>query len=211
MCIIFYWVLAYAPASKVALITNTGPILVIIMSAIFLGTSIKLSQFGIMIIAFSGIVLLCVSRTETGHEYKHQNTAILMTIFPALGYATAMISVRLMAEELNWVYPLFYNGLGPVFGILICYVVSPSYIRSYSLKEGLELSLVGAMEVLFQLCLIFSFKYVKPNQVAHISYLNILYMFLIDVIFFGYRFQLLEFLAFLIILSSIIAVQYIKP
>ena len=89
----FFAALIYIPPSKLMIVSNTTPILLVFLYFFLFKEKIYLNEFLASFTAFAGIIFMSFAKKNEGGEYHHQYIGIILSMVSATGWSVAIIAI----------------------------------------------------------------------------------------------------------------------
>lgn len=105
----FYLSLTMLPLAEVTAIAFSAPLLVAIISVVFLDEKVSLGGWGALLVGFAGVLLIVRPSPQ------HMPWAAMLPLITALGYAVMMVSARRINVRESMPTTMLYIALGQVF------------------------------------------------------------------------------------------------
>lgn len=109
-------------AGTAAMVINTGPILIAVLAGVFLGEGFPRRLFAGCAVAFAGVVLIGLARSDGSHSGR----GFALLIVAATAYATAVV---IQKSVLARVTPLQVTWLGCAAATIACLPFAPQLVR----------------------------------------------------------------------------------
>ena len=170
-----YTSLKYLPLADAAAVQFFSPVLVTILSSLFLGEKIGIRRYIAVITAFCGVIIII----QPGADFKW---AILLPVITAFLLAIFLIQTRKLSDYDNSYTTLFYSTLvGVIF--LIC--VAPFFWRQPNVTEFLLMGLQGGLGAAGHLAIIKGFQYATASFLSPFLYSQLVVASVLSVIYLG--------------------------
>ncbi len=170
-----YTSLKYLPLADAAAIQFFAPVLVTILSGVFLGEKIGYRRYGAVVIAFIGVMLV----VQPGVNFKWPMILPMLTAFLVAIY---LIQTRALHGIDHAYTTLFYST---VFGVVLLALIIPFYWEQPSLAELMLMVTQGCIGAIGHLLLIKGFKFAPASVLSPFLYSQLLMSVLISVGYFG--------------------------
>lgn len=170
-----YTSLKYLPLADAAAVQFFSPVLVTILSSLFLGEKIGIRRYIAVITAFCGVIIII----QPGADFRW---AILLPVITAFLLAIFLIQTRKLSDYDNSYTTLFYSTLvGVIF--LICMV--PFFWRQPNVSEFLLMGLQGGLGAAGHLAIIKGFQYATASFLSPFLYSQLIVASVLSVIYLG--------------------------
>ena len=170
-----YTSLKYLPLADAAAVQFFSPVLVTILSSLFLGEKIGIRRYVAVITAFCGVIIII----QPGADFRW---AILLPVITAFLLAIFLIQTRKLSDYDNSYTTLFYSTLvGVIF--LICMV--PFFWRQPNVSEFLLMGLQGGLGAAGHLAIIKGFQYATASFLSPFLYSQLIVASVLSVIYLG--------------------------
>jgi drug/metabolite transporter (DMT)-like permease len=170
-----YTSLKYLPLADAAAVQFFSPVLVTILSSLFLGEKIGIRRYIAVITAFCGVIIII----QPGADFKW---AILLPVITAFLLAIFLIQTRKLSDYDNSYTTLFYSTLvGVIF--LICVV--PFFWRQPNVSEFLLMGLQGGLGAAGHLAIIKGFQYATASFLSPFLYSQLIVASVLSVVYLG--------------------------
>ena len=170
-----YTSLKYLPLADAAAVQFFSPVLVTILSSLFLGEKIGIRRYVAVITAFCGVIIII----QPGADFRW---AILLPMITAFLLAIFLIQTRKLSDYDNSYTTLFYSTLvGVIF--LIC--VAPFFWRQPNVTEFLLMGLQGGLGAAGHLAIIKGFQYATASFLSPFLYSQLIVASVLSVIYLG--------------------------
>lgn len=170
-----YSSLKYLPLADAAAMQHLAPVLVTIVSGIFLGEKIGIRRYLAVIAAFCGVLII----VQPGADFKW---AILLPLFTAVMLSIFLIQTRALQGHDDAYTTLFYSTL---VGVIILMIAAPFFWRQPNLNEFLLMCVQGSLGAVGHLALIKGFKYASASVLSPFLYSQLLVAVVLSVTFFA--------------------------
>ncbi len=168
-----YTSLVYLPLADAAAVQHVAPVLVTIISAIFLGEKVGLRRFGAVVAGFVGVLIII----QPGADFKLPTLLPLITAFML---AIFLIQTKTLQDQDDAYTTLFYST---VVGVVVFIVIVPFVWRQPTLSEFLLMCVQGSLGAIGHLALIKGFKYASASVLAPFLYSQLLVSVILSVTF----------------------------
>ena len=170
-----YTSLKYLPLADAAAVQFFSPVLVTILSSLFLGEKIGIRRYIAVVTAFCGVVIII----QPGADFRW---AILLPVITAFLLAIFLIQTRKLSDYDNSYTTLFYSTLvGVIF--LIC--VAPFFWRQPNAREFFLMGLQGGLGAIGHLAIIKGFQYATASFLSPFLYSQLIVAAVLSVIYLG--------------------------
>ena len=170
-----YTSLKYLPLADAAAVQFFSPVLVTILSSLFLGEKIGIRRYVAVITAFCGVIIII----QPGADFRW---AILLPMITAFLLAIFLIQTRKLSDYDNSYTTLFYSTLvGVIF--LIC--VAPFFWRQPNVTEFLLMGLQGGLGAAGHLAIIKGFQYATASFLSPFLYSQLIVASVLSVMYLG--------------------------
>ena len=170
-----YTSLKYLPLADAAAVQFFSPVLVTILSSLFLGEKIGIRRYVAVITAFCGVIIII----QPGADFRW---AILLPVITAFLLAIFLIQTRKLSDYDNSYTTLFYSTLvGVIF--LICVV--PFFWRQPNVSEFLLMGLQGGLGAAGHLAIIKGFQYATASFLSPFLYSQLIVASVLSVMYLG--------------------------
>ena len=170
-----YTSLKYLPLADAAAVQFFSPVLVTILSSLFLGEKIGVRRYIAVITAFCGVIIII----QPGADFRW---AILLPVITAFLLAIFLIQTRKLSDYDNSYTTLFYSTLvGVIF--LIC--VAPFFWRQPNVTEFLLMGLQGGLGAAGHLAIIKGFQYATASFLSPFLYSQLIVASVLSVMYLG--------------------------
>jgi drug/metabolite transporter (DMT)-like permease len=170
-----YTSLKYIPLADAAAVQHAAPVLVTIVSGIFLGERIGVRRYLAVFAAFCGVLII----VQPGTEFK---LAILLPMITAAMLAIFLIQTRALQDHDDAYTTLFYSTF---VGVIILMFVIPFFWRQPTLNEFLLMCVQGSLGAIGHLALIRGFKYATASVLSPFLYSQLLVSVIISILYFA--------------------------
>ena len=170
-----YISLKYLPLADAAAVQFFSPVLVTILSSLFLGEKIGIRRYVAVITAFCGVIIII----QPGADFRW---AIILPVITAFLLAIFLIQTRKLSDYDNSYTTLFYSTLvGVIF--LIC--VAPFFWRQPNVTEFLLMGLQGGLGAAGHLAIIKGFQYATASFLSPFLYSQLIVASVLSVMYLG--------------------------
>lgn len=173
----------HLPLVTAYLIAFTGPLMITLLSAIFLKEKIGLPQAVAVLVGFGAVTYSMVAQQENGLAAAFDPAQLPYILRMAAGtflFATAQVIVRKLADtESIWSFPfLFYTGMFALSGLFFHdSIVLPTVPREWGLLLGL-----GVLDAVSLAMIYLGLKYAKASTVVPFQYSGMIWVVLLDLV-----------------------------
>ena len=198
-------------SSLASLVTSCSPILVFILSAIFIVKKVNLRSLVGVLLGFSGIVFVFWNGLEDIANPEYQKG--LGLLFLAItGWAIGTVySKKLLKKEENIILILFYQfSFAGVIQLIFAFLFSAEiHVDSWSTESILAviyLSIFGSIIAFF--CFNYLLKKLLPTQVAILSYVNTIVAIFLGWLFLNEEITIKFIIAAVLIIAGVFITNY---
>jgi drug/metabolite transporter (DMT)-like permease len=197
----FFEALNYLAIGTAVSLRYTSPIFAAIFAAIFLKEKIKLVQWVLFLLAFVGVLII------KGFGVDVNTIGLILVITSALFLGLIFVLIRKLGDQEN---PLiivnYFMIICFFFGGLMSYNnwISPNY------TEWVLLLSLGVFGYIGQLYMTKAFQLHETSIIAPLKYLEVIFMIIIGVTWFGEIYNLWTLLGIFLILIGLIYNVYVK-
>jgi|TARA_B100000902_G_scaffold316823_1_gene308284 drug/metabolite transporter (DMT)-like permease len=156
-------------------IFQTAPLLVVILSVIFLGEVVGVKRWLGVAVGFAGALIIIQPGTDT---------FLIASIFPllsALCYAAYAVSTRHLGTEEDPRTNFFYTGL---VGTIVSTLILFPFFQKIELVDIIYFTLLGALGGSGHYCLILALRKSEASLLAPFSYFDLVFSACLGMIFF---------------------------
>ena len=180
---------SYFRVSTISVIGGTGPLIIIILSVIFIGEKFYIRYIiGVLLcIVGSSIIILNDRNPEAKQQILNDNViiGIIYAICNVGLVSFSMIGQKVMVNEgMNVDLQNYYFGLYNTVPALIAHIISGEFL-SINIKYILFVMSNGFIFYLANYLTTISLKYIAVSKYQPISYLNIVFTFIFSAIILG--------------------------
>lgn len=201
----------YVNSSLASLVSSCSPILVFILSAIFIVKKINLRSLLGVLMGFSGIVFVFWNGLEdiANPEYQRGLALLFLAI---TGWAIGTVySKKLLKNEENIILILFYQFsfagvIQLIFAFLFSAEINVENWSANSLFAVIYLSLFGSIIAFF--CFNYLLKKLLPTQVAILSYVNTIVAIFLGWLFLNEEITIKFLIAAVLIIAGVFITNY---
>ena len=211
-CQYFFIGLKYIPASIGSLIYNTNPIFISIFAFVFLKEEITKAKVFTVMGSFIGVALFLNNSHSSNQEFNGFYFGILCSFIYWISATWVTISTRLANKHMHYAISPFYFGITTFCEAMLLLIVIPSvYNFDHYTIYGVTLLLIsGVANYMGQTLRSLALKYEDASVVSPFNYLQVVYLFISDVLVFKYSFQANEILGGLIISTWLLVPELYK-
>ena len=156
-------------------IFQTAPLLVVILSVVFLSEVVGVKRWLSVVVGFVGALIIIQPGTDT---------FLIASIFPllsALCYAGYAVSTRHLGTEEDPRTNFFYTGL---VGTIVSTLILFPYLQKIELVDIIYFTLLGTIGGLGHYCLILALRKSEASLLAPFSYFDLIFSACLGMIFF---------------------------
>ena len=156
-------------------IFQTAPLLVVILSVVFLSEVVGVKRWLSVVVGFVGALIIIQPGTDT---------FLIASIFPllsALCYAGYAVSTRHLGTEEDPRTNFFYTGL---VGTIVSTLILFPYLQKIELVDIVYFTLLGTLGGLGHYCLILALRKSEASLLAPFSYFDLIFSACLGIIFF---------------------------
>ena len=156
-------------------IFQTAPLLVVILSVVFLSEVVGVKRWLSVVVGFVGALIIIQPGTDT---------FLIASIFPllsALCYAGYAVSTRHLGTEEDPRTNFFYTGL---VGTIVSTLILFPYLQKIELVDIVYFTLLGTLGGLGHYCLILALRKSEASLLAPFSYFDLIFSACLGMIFF---------------------------
>ena len=156
-------------------IFQTAPLLVVILSVVFLSEVVGVKRWLSVVVGFVGALIIIQPGTDT---------FLIASIFPllsALCYAGYAVSTRHLGTEEDPRTNFFYTGL---VGTIVSTLILFPYLQKIELVDIVYFTLLGSLGGLGHYCLILALRKSEASLLAPFSYFDLIFSACLGMIFF---------------------------
>lgn len=197
----FFEALNYLAIGTAVSLRYTSPIFAAIFAAVFLKEKIKLVQWVLFLLAFVGVLII----KRFGIDVN--TIGLLLIITSALFLGLIFVVIRKLGDQENPLIIInYFMIMCFVFGGLMSYNnwISPNY------TEWVLLLSLGVFGYIGQLYMTKAFQLHETSIIAPLKYLEVIFMIIIGVIWFGEIYNLWTLLGIFLILIGLIYNLYLN-
>lgn len=197
----FFEALNYLAIGTAVSLRYTSPIFAAIFAAVFLKEKIKLVQWVLFLLAFVGVLII----KRFGIDVN--TIGLLLIITSALFLGLIFVVIRKLGDQENPLIIInYFMIICFVFGGLMSYNnwISPNY------TEWVLLLSLGVFGYIGQLYMTKAFQLHETSIIAPLKYLEVIFMIIIGVIWFGEIYNLWTLLGIFLILIGLIYNLYLN-
>ena len=156
-------------------IFQTAPLLVVILSVVFLGEVVGVKRWLGVVIGFVGALIIIQPGTDTFL------IASILPLLSALCYAAYAVSTRHLGTEEDPRTNFFYTGL---VGTIVSTLILFPYFQKIELVDIVYFTLLGTLGGLGHYCLILALRKSEASLLAPFSYFDLIFSACLGMIFF---------------------------
>lgn len=199
--VLFFYTLQKMPLSTAFCVQYLSPIFVTLLSALFLGQSVRLIQLFFFALAFLGIVWI------KGFSTNIPTLPLILGVISALASGCAYTVIGKIGEDDHPLVIIFY------FPLVILPVITPFMLNYWTwpnLKEWMLLILVGVFVQGAQYFMTLAYQKSRASKVSIVVYLGVIYGLIADFLIFGEYPTAIAFVGMGLILLGIIGNTIVK-
>ncbi|MBT3990184.1 MAG: DMT family transporter [Rhodospirillaceae bacterium] len=166
-----YSSLQFLPLADASAVQFMAPVLVTIISGVFLKEAIGVRRYSAVFVAFCGVLLI----VQPGGDFQWP---ILLPLFTALMMAIFLIQTRELRLHDDDYTTLFYSTL---VGVIVLILIVPFFWQHPSLKEFLMMCAQGSLGAVGHLMLIKGFKHASASVLSPFLYSQLLVAVILSV------------------------------
>lgn len=159
-------------------LNKTAPFFTVIFAWLFLKERVSLKQFGALLLAFFGVVLIAKPGFAGEHAFP-----LAMGLMGGLGAGVAYVCVRALRN--NGVAPSFIILFFSAFSCLVSIPLMWPYLSPMTFAQILILIGAGAGAAIGQFGVTLAYGFAAPRDIAVYDYTNILFTAAFGFAFFG--------------------------
>lgn len=170
--------LGFLPLPEVTVLSYTGPLLLVVFAAWFLGESVRAFRISMVILGLIGVVIVLFPRLTVLNQGVGQTEAIgvALTLGAAVFMAFAQVFIRKLVEVESTATIVFYFSLN---GTLLSLLSLPfGWVWPSALEAALLIG-IGLIGGLGQILLTASYREADASLVAPFDYASILFALII--------------------------------
>jgi len=172
----FWSGLMYLPLADCTAIAFISPLLVTILSVLFLGEQFGLHRWGCVVTGLLGVIL--VIRPGMGIV----NWAVVLPMLSALFYASLLIVTRLLGQREHALTTLFYTSIG---GLILSSIMVLFFWKAPSPLQWLLLSWLGLLGAVGHFFMIKAFETAPASLLAPFNYTSLIWATFLGFFLFG--------------------------
>lgn len=176
-------------------LNKTAPFFTVIFAWLFLKERVSLKQFGALLLAFFGVVLIAKPGFAGEHAFP-----LAMGLMGGLGAGVAYVCVRALRN--NGVAPSFIILFFSAFSCLVSIPLMWPYLSPMTFAQILILIGAGAGAAIGQFGVTLAYGFAAPRDIAVYDYTNILFTAVFGFAFFGQMPDLWSLLGFAAIILA---------
>ena len=193
-----YSSLKYLPLADAAAVQFFSPVLVTILSSLFLGEKIGIRRYLAVITAFCGVIIII----QPGANFRWP---ILLPMITAFMLAIFLIQTRKLNDYDNSYTTLFYSTL---VGVIILIFLAPFFWRQPNFSEFIMMGLQGGLGAAGHLAIIKGFQYATASFLSPFLYSQLIVAAVLSVVYLGDPLTIEIFLGAGLIVASGIYIWY---
>ncbi len=170
----FFYATNHARITDVNILNRLSPIVVLVLSAIFLREKTHFSQYIAVVVAFAGAVLVC------GPSFASAPLPMIMGIVSAVLAGIAMIAVAYLKDKADPMciafFFAFFSALAAGIGMI------PSFVMP-TFRELLQLLLIGVFGTAGQIVLTYAYRMAPASEISIFDYTGIIWTAILGGIF----------------------------
>ena len=170
-----YTSLKYLPLADAAAIQFFAPVLVTIISGVFLGEQVGIRRYTAVLVAFCGVITIM----QPGVDF---NWIMLLPLITAVLMAVYLIQTRTLQIYDDAYTTLFYSTL---IGTWILIMMAPFFWRQPTFNEFLLMGVQGSLGAAGHLALIKGFEYATASVLSPFLYVQLLVGVFLSVFYLG--------------------------
>jgi len=170
-----YTSLRYLPLADAAAVQFSAPVLVTILSSLFLGERIGIRRYIAVLAAFCGVLII----VQPGIGFR---VAILLPMITAVLLAIFLIQTRKLQDYDNPYTTLFYTTL---VGVIILIIAVPFYWQEPSYNELILMCVQGSLGAAGHLAIIKGLQFATASFLSPFLYFQLLVAVALSVIYLG--------------------------
>jgi drug/metabolite transporter (DMT)-like permease len=178
----YFSALTYLPIADVTAISFASPLIVVVLSALILGETVRAYRWGAVIAGFVGVLVMLSPHVSAGATLEPASMGILFGLANAVLVAFTMIFIRMMSETESALAITAYFQLtcSVVSGLTLPFVwVTPSG------EELVLLILLGVLGGIGQLLMTNGYRYAQASTLAQFDYVAMIWAVLFGWLFFS--------------------------
>ena len=156
-------------------IFQTAPLLVVILSVVFLSEVVGVKRWLGVVVGFVGALIIIQPGTDTFL------IASILPLLSALCYAAYAVSTRHLGTEEDPRTNFFYTGL---VGTIVSTLILFPYLQKIELVDIVYFTLLGTLGGLGHYCLILALRKSEASLLAPFSYFDLIFSACLGMIFF---------------------------
>lgn len=197
----FFQSLNYLPLGTAVSLRYIAPIFAAIFAAIFLKEKIKLIQWFLFLVAFTGVLII------KGFGAGVNSIGLILVIVSAIFLGLIFIVIRKIGDTENPVVIInYFMSIAFLFGG----IMSINNWKNPNLLEWVLLLSLGIFGYAGQLYMTKAFQSYEANIIAPLKYLEVVFMIIIGAFWFGEIYNLWTLLGVFLILFGLIYNVYLK-
>lgn len=170
--------LGYLPLPEVTVLSYTGPLLVVVFAAWFLGENVRLFRISTVILGLIGVVVVLAPRLSVlqGGGGQSEAIGVALTLAAAVTMAFAQILIRRLIDHESTANIVFYFSLNCTLLALLTLPFGWVWPSAFELLLLVSTGLVGGLG---QILLTASYREADASLVAPFDYASILFALMI--------------------------------
>ncbi len=170
-----YTSLKYLPLADAASVQHVAPVLVTIISGLFLGEKIGIRRYLAVVAAFVGMLII----VQPGADFRWP---ILLPLITAFMLSAFLIQTRQLQGVDDAYTTLFYSTL---VGVVVFIMIAPFFWRQPTFPEFLLMVAQGSLGAVGHLALIKGFQYATASVLSPFLYSQLLVSVILSVTYFA--------------------------
>ncbi|MBA1333653.1 MAG: Permease of the drug/metabolite transporter (DMT) superfamily [Firmicutes bacterium] len=173
----YFYAVNYLPLGDATLLNKTSPILVIILSTLFLGEKLKKHHLPVVILGLAGAALVL----KPGFQYNLV-PAVLALVSALLAGISYTIIRHLRTTDSPNIILLYYSGIS-VLG-----TIPMIFLGGFSIPTATEMAgllFMGLFTAMSQLCLNFAYRYAGAGDLSVFDYSTIIFSIILGLVAWG--------------------------
>lgn len=197
----FFQSLNYLAVGTAVSLRYTAPIFAVIFAFLFLKEKIKPIQWGLFLMAFTGVLII------KGFGVEVHTVGLVLVIISALFLGLIFVIIRKIGNTEN---PLVIINYFMVMAFLFGGILSINHWKTPNLIEYLLLMSLGIFGYIGQLYMTKALQAHETNVIVPLKYLEVVFMILVGAFWFEEIYNLWTLLGVLLILIGLIYNLYLK-
>ena len=192
---LFFMSLQYLPVGTAVSLRYLAPIYAAIFAVFFLGEKLRVIQWFLFLLAFSGVLIL------KGFDSELNSTGLLLVLTASVFSGLVYVIIRKIGKN---DHPLvivnYFMFIGTVIGGILC-------INEWIMPEKadwIRLFSLGLFGFFGQVFMTKAFQIAKTNLVAPLKYIEVIFTILIGVTWFGDIYTLWSLTGILMIIAALV-------